>query len=362
MDIENPYAIKIGRDQQGDIVFPPDADDVSRLHAIAEWRDEIKSIVVRDNGSVNGTTALYGAVVASDGSIRVDVGQSIQLGEHVLDYEHLKKVIDQKKLMIDSRIKKEREEKQNIEKKARKVRYSVFGLFFVLFSGVSFLFFLERTGSDDREALLRAEIEEQLRNEIEDVKKQAMQAQVSIEESNAARKKAMELLRQEMISKSDFDDANMDGPFAIHDNGTVTDTRTGLTWRRCPIGMNLMPPCEGAFERFSWVQAGAASGYTVQDALVVINHEGGFAGYTDWRLPTDSELLTLANRDGGFESHKVFDGVPFLTYWTSTPWLKNGELNRYRVIDFQDGKMKWHEGAQRMPILVVRTSNLVGEK
>jgi hypothetical protein len=65
--------------------------------------------------------------------------------------------------------------------------------------------------------------------------------------------------------------------FIIYENGTVTDTKTGLTWKR-EMEPNL----------FTWNRA--------NNRVKKINLNGGFAGYTDWRLPTIEELESLIDK------------------------------------------------------------------
>jgi len=87
--------------------------------------------------------------------------------------------------------------------------------------------------------------------------------------------------------------------FTDNGNGTVTDTRTGLTWQRCPMGFTFSDSgtpgvltddscTPGASITFSWQQAlqGAAS----------LNAQGGFAGFSDWRVPNIKELISIVEQ------------------------------------------------------------------
>lgn len=84
--------------------------------------------------------------------------------------------------------------------------------------------------------------------------------------------------------------------FTDNGNGTVTDVRTGLMWQRCMVGYtfsnngtpgNLADDAcaPSATVTFLWQQA-------LQDA-VDSNAQGGFAGFTDWRLPNIKELISI---------------------------------------------------------------------
>ena len=73
----------------------------------------------------------------------------------------------------------------------------------------------------------------------------------------------------------------------LQDNGdgTITDTKTGLIWKRCLEGQSGSDCASGSAEAFTWQQA-------LQRAQTV-NSSGGFAGFSDWRLPTIKELSSL---------------------------------------------------------------------
>ena len=68
-------------------------------------------------------------------------------------------------------------------------------------------------------------------------------------------------------------------------NGTITDLKTGLIWKQCLEGQSGSDCASGGVETFTWQQA-------LQRAQTV-NSSGGFAGFSDWRLPTIKELSSL---------------------------------------------------------------------
>jgi serine/threonine-protein kinase len=87
--------------------------------------------------------------------------------------------------------------------------------------------------------------------------------------------------------------------FRDNGDGTVTDTRTGLLWQKEP-----------APERMTWTEA--------QGYIQRLN-ETGFAGYSDWRLPANEELLTLMRSEE--TSHRVYLDPIFgkqRCFWSST--------------------------------------------
>ena len=77
----------------------------------------------------------------------------------------------------------------------------------------------------------------------------------------------------------------------LQDNGdgTITDTKTGLIWKRCLEGQSGSDcATSGSAEAFTWQQA-------LQRAQTV-NSGGGFAGASVWRVPTIKELRSLVEQ------------------------------------------------------------------
>lgn len=83
--------------------------------------------------------------------------------------------------------------------------------------------------------------------------------------------------------------------FVFYQNGTVLDTATGLLWKRCREGATLNN--NGTLSNFTddTCSSGAAKeGWQVALQRVEnVNSTGGFAGYTDWRLPNIKELNSI---------------------------------------------------------------------
>ncbi len=72
--------------------------------------------------------------------------------------------------------------------------------------------------------------------------------------------------------------------YTAYDNGTVLDSKTGLMWMRCALGQRWDGhTCVGEAVTMNWETACQQKG-------------DGFAGYTDWRIPTIGELKTLIDQ------------------------------------------------------------------
>lgn len=80
----------------------------------------------------------------------------------------------------------------------------------------------------------------------------------------------------------------VDGRYRDNKDGTVTDTKTGLTWMRCSLGRKWDgATCTYERDGLTWVDAEKAARAQV------------FAGKSDWRLPTLQELSTLVYCSSG---------------------------------------------------------------
>ncbi|MBI3249560.1 MAG: DUF1566 domain-containing protein [Deltaproteobacteria bacterium] len=107
------------------------------------------------------------------------------------------------------------------------------------------------------------------------------------------------------------------GEGRLHDNGdgTLTDANTGLTWER----KNNNGGLHDKHNIYTWE---TATGTWISD----VNAEGGtgYAGYSDWRVPTAQELQSLLDysRFGPAIDPVVGHTVAFY-YWSSTLFAFN---------------------------------------
>ncbi|MFI3157168.1 MAG: DUF1566 domain-containing protein [Methylococcaceae bacterium] len=73
-----------------------------------------------------------------------------------------------------------------------------------------------------------------------------------------------------------------DSRYTTNANGVVIDKKTGLTWMRCALGQIWNnATCTGSGQSYHWQDALQAAENTV------------FAGFDDWRLPTQKELQSI---------------------------------------------------------------------
>lgn len=131
-----------------------------------------------------------------------------------------------------------------------------------------------------------------------------------------------------LVKKYNFADQerNPHGQFgkALVDNGdglTVTDAETGLMWQRG--GIDIM------------------SHRSMRKEIERIN-EQGFAGYSDWRLPTLAEALSLLEQEKGVHDqflHRCFsDEQPFV--FVDAVRKPGGQW----FVDFKQGRAFWSSG------------------
>jgi hypothetical protein len=99
------------------------------------------------------------------------------------------------------------------------------------------------------------------------------------------------------------------GPYTVSADGKeVTDSRTGLTWRRCAEGMAASPRgCTGAPLALDHAAAGARAAAQAK------------ASGTAWRLPSTAELRSIAD-ESRFKlaiDIDAFPGTPPEHFWTA---------------------------------------------
>lgn len=109
------------------------------------------------------------------------------------------------------------------------------------------------------------------------------------------------------------------GHYRAFSNGVAQDTQSRLMWCRFAMGQHWRAgQAEGDAALYAWQSA--------QEAVVIFNKQGGYAGHTDWRLPSVNELKTLINPQEDRRSYintQVFPNNP-RWFWTSSPYAGYG--------------------------------------
>jgi hypothetical protein len=96
--------------------------------------------------------------------------------------------------------------------------------------------------------------------------------------------------------------------FIDNANGTVTDTRTGLMWKKCLEGQDHFR-CFGQASLMRWEEAATRAQLASGDQ---------FAGYADWRLPSVDELESIVDRncEEPAANLQVFPRMPAAGLWS----------------------------------------------
>ena len=97
------------------------------------------------------------------------------------------------------------------------------------------------------------------------------------------------------------------GRFVENGNGTITDTQTGLMWELKVPGGGGGCGLHCVQDEYTWEEVNGDWIHRVNGRLMADENERGFAGYSDWRIPTVTELLTIhAPNNSGPSLHPAF--------------------------------------------------------
>ncbi|MCE9498995.1 MAG: DUF1566 domain-containing protein [Leptospira sp.] len=113
---------------------------------------------------------------------------------------------------------------------------------------------------------------------------------------------------------------------------TTRDTLTGLLWKSCTEGLSGVACTNGVATTQFWTASASLC-----SALNTANAGGGFAGKTNWRLPTVNELANIANYQS---ASPTLDAAYFPAslgsgYWSYTQNASN--LANYWYLNYLNG-------------------------
>lgn len=140
-----------------------------------------------------------------------------------------------------------------------------------------------------------------------------------------------------------FPERNPDAIYLVHGDGTVTDTRTHLMWKRCSEGQSWDgSTCTGNVSDHTWEEAlTLAEGHT-------------FAGHSDWRLPNRNELQSLVEtcRTGPAINTPIFPNTPIAYFWSSSPSASHSDYAWH--VNFNHGYVNYHYRPNSSHVRLVR--------
>lgn len=150
-------------------------------------------------------------------------------------------------------------------------------------------------------------------------------------------------------------------------DGTITDNRTGLMWEKKDESGGI----HEARNFYTWSSAYGGfmmDGTITTTFLATLNSGGGFAGYTDWRIPNRFELESLIDLAiPTFTIDPIFytncqPGCTLMTcscnmgggYWSSTTFPYNGLPTHAWNVAFFTGIVYWEQKSDGLYVRAVR--------
>jgi hypothetical protein len=114
-------------------------------------------------------------------------------------------------------------------------------------------------------------------------------------------------------------------------DGTITDSKTGLMWKKCLEGVTGDNCEKNSPSTFTWQKAVK---YTE-----TVNDGDSFAGHTDWRLPTIRELSSIVEQQCYKPAINTirFPNTPNSFVWAKT--LYSGHSDYAWCVNFSNGRV-----------------------
>ena len=140
---------------------------------------------------------------------------------------------------------------------------------------------------------------------------------------------------------------NKDKQRFIVSEGTTFDSKTGLFWMTCPLGLSGDQCEKGIIKSSTWLSA-------LNSAL-----ESTFEQFNNWRLPSNAELLSIVETNCEQSARlaktniTAFPNTPASFFWSSTKIRDNSR--KAHAINFSDGLSYEKNRFQYYYIRLVRT-------
>lgn len=131
----------------------------------------------------------------------------------------------------------------------------------------------------------------------------------------------------------------------------ITDTVTGLMWQRSGSAITM------SYEDMQWEESQSVSPpmpYRDMHTYIQELNRQGFAGYTDWRLPTIPELMSLLEPEkqaNDLYINPMFDATQ-LWCWSADPVAVLGGA---WIVSFKDGAVSYRITGNNCYVRAVRT-------
>jgi Protein of unknown function (DUF1566) len=136
--------------------------------------------------------------------------------------------------------------------------------------------------------------------------------------------------------------------FADNNDGTITDKKTKLTWKKCSeaqLWNSNTGECDGIANAYTWQEA---------LAQVPLANSDRFAEKTDWRLPSFQELASLVETQCSEPSINlsIFPGTSPEVFWSASSYGSKSDFAHY--VNFNIGQISASNKTETYLVRLVR--------